>query len=115
MSQRSSALFRRLKSDAETAYVPVTAIFECIYTCQTSYRVPNNVLAPLLLEIMGFPGIVIEHGVALTSALELWQTQGPLSFADCFHLTLTRELGMTEIYTFDRKMNRYSGVERLEP
>lgn len=75
LSQRSSDLFRRLKSDAETAYVPVTAIFDCIYTCQTSYRVPNDVLAPLLLEIIDFPGIVIEHEVALTSALELWQTQ----------------------------------------
>ncbi len=40
---------------------------------------------------------------------------GPLSFADCFHLTLTKELGMTQIYTFDRKMNRFPGVERLEP
>jgi predicted nucleic acid-binding protein len=77
--------------------------------------VPNDVLAPLLAEIVGFPGIVIEHGVALTSALKLWQTQGPLSFADCFHLTLTRELGMTEIYTFDRKMDRFPSVEQLKP
>lgn len=115
LSQRSSDLFRRLKSDAETAYVPVTAIFECIYACQMSYRVPNDALAPLLLEIMDFPGIVIEHRAALVDALELWHIQGPLSFADCFHLTLTKELGMTQIYTFDRKMNRFPGVVRLEP
>ncbi len=77
---------------------------------------PDVVLAPLLAEIVGFPGIVIEHGVALTSALKLWQTQGPLSFADCFHLTLNRELGMTEIYTFDRKMDRFPSVDQaLEP
>ncbi|HYI24747.1 MAG TPA: hypothetical protein VD767_04985 [Thermomicrobiales bacterium] len=30
-------------------------------------------------------------------------------------LALTEALGMTGIYTFDRKMNRYPGVARIEP
>jgi hypothetical protein len=49
------------------------------------------------------------------SVSNLWSTQGPLSFADCFHLALTRQLGMTRIVTFDQKMDRYPGVERVEP
>jgi predicted nucleic acid-binding protein len=115
LSARSSELFHRLKSDVESAYMPVTAIFECVYACQTMFRVPNDVLADLLLEIMRFPGVVMNHLGAMVKALELWQTQGPLSFADCYHLALTKELGMTQIYTFDKKMDRYPGVERIEP
>ncbi len=115
LSARSSALFHRLKSDTESVFVPVTAIFECVYTCQLSYRVPNEVLAPLLLEIVEFPGVVVDHEPAVMDALELWRTQGPLSFADCFHLALTKHLGMAQIYTFDQKMDRYPSVERIEP
>lgn len=115
LSARSSKLFRRLKADEESAYIPVTVFFECVYTCQSAYEVPNDVLAPLLLDILDFAGVVVDQANALIKALELWRTQGPLSFADCYHLALTKELGMTQIYTFDKKMDRYPGVERIEP
>lgn len=83
--------------------------------CQSTFRVPNDVLARLLLDIVNFPGVVTDQTDALKNALELWRIQGPLSFADCYHLALTKELGMTKICSFDRKMNRYAGVTRLKP
>ena len=115
LSKRSSALLLRLKADSEKAFLPVTALFECIYTCQSELEVANATLADLLLEILSFPGVVTDKPDALINALEFWKTQGPLSFADCYHLSLTKELGLTEIYTFDKKMGRYPGVERIEP
>jgi len=115
LTGRSGDLFHRLASGTESAYLPVTAIFECTYVCQSTFQVPNDILAPLLLEIADFPGIVVDHEGALMNALELWQSQGPLSSADCYHLTLARELGMTEVYSFDKKMDRYPGVARIEP
>lgn len=115
LSRRSSALLLRLKADSEKAYLPVTAVFECIYTCQSIREVTNEALADLLLDILQFPGVVTDNLRALVNALEFWSGQGPLSFADCYHLALTKEFGMTEIYTFDKKMDRYPGVERIEP
>jgi predicted nucleic acid-binding protein len=115
LSKRSSELFLRLASGTESAYFPVTAIFECTYVCQSTFRVPNDVPARLLLYIVTFPGVVTDQTDALKNALELWRIQGPLSFADCYHLAQTKELGMTEIYTFDRKMDRFPGVTRIEP
>ncbi len=115
LSERSSSLFLRLKGDEEKAYLPTTAIFECIYVCLESTDASVELLANLLLEIIHFPGIVTDQSTALINALEFWSSQGPLSFADCYHLALTKALGMTEIYTFDKKMDRYPGVERVEP
>ena len=68
-----------------------------------------------MLELITLPGLVVEQANAVESALRFWSHQGPLSFVDCFHLALTRALGMTQIYTFDRKMDRFPGVERVEP
>lgn len=65
--------------------------------------------------ILGFNGLESDHPEACVEALRLWAEQGPLSFADCFHLALTKQLGMARIDTFDRKMGRYPGVERIEP
>jgi predicted nucleic acid-binding protein len=115
LSERSSALMLRLKADREKAYLPVTAMFECIYTCQAIRDIPNEPLADVLIEILHFPGVVTDKLDALVNALEFWRIQGPLSFADCYHLALTKELGMAQIYTFDKKMDRYPGVERIEP
>lgn len=115
LTERSSALFRRLRSGEESVHLPITVLFECVYTCQSSFEVPNDVLAPILKQIVGFPGVDVEHRQALVETLDLWTTQGPLSFADCYHLALTKDLGMTEIYTFDRKMDRFPGVDRVEP
>ncbi len=115
LSKRSSALMLRLKADSERSYIPATVVFECIYTCQSEREVTNEALADVLLEILHFPGVTTDNSRALIDALEFWRTQGPLSFADCYHLALTKDLGMTEIYTFDKKMGRYPGVERIEP
>lgn len=55
------------------------------------------------------------HKSAIKEALALWQEHSALDYADCCHLTLTKALGMSRIYTFDRKMNRYPDVERVKP
>jgi len=54
LTERSSALFRRLRSGEESVHLPITALFECVYTCQSSFEVPNDVLAPILKQIIGF-------------------------------------------------------------
>lgn len=111
----SSDLFARLRVGTEAAYLSSTVVFECIHACQTRYRVPNQALADALIEILSSRGVRSDHPEALVEALTFWRTQGPLSFADCFHLALAKQLGMAAIYSFDRKMDRYPGVSRREP
>lgn len=114
-SSRSSILFAKLQSGQTVAYLASTVIFECIYAIQHQYDVPNEPLAVALTEILTFAGLQCDHPDALFAALDFWRNQGPLSFADCFHLALANKLGMSRIYTFDQKMDRYPGVQRIDP
>jgi predicted nucleic acid-binding protein len=57
---------------------------------------------------------MVEEDVVL-DAFEVWRSQPPLDYADCYHPALTKALGMPGIYTFDRKMDRFPGVKRVEP
>ncbi len=114
-SQASHELLARLRIGSETAFVSSTVVFETIHVSQTAYGVPNHLIADTLTEVLQLVGLQSDHKRALLDALAFWRDQGPLSFPDCFHLALAKQLGMTRIYSFDRKMNRYPGVERIEP
>ncbi len=60
-------------------------------------------------------GLSTDHPTAIREALFLWERHGPLSFPDCFHLALARQLDVTQIYFFHRKTDRHPGVTRIEP
>src|SRR5665811_2532529 len=96
-------------------YVPSTVFFEVVYVLTQRAKVRVVDAADALIALLGLPGLDTDHPAALVEAMRLWRGQGPLSFADCFHLVLAKQLGMTRIYTFDQKMDRYPGVSRIEP
>lgn len=114
-SQASHEQFARLRSGSETAFVSSTVVFESVHVSRTSNGVPKPLIADTLADVLRLVGLQSDHKAALLDALAFWRDQGPLSFPDCFHLALARHLGMTRIYSFDRKMDRYPGVERIEP
>lgn len=114
-SAPSSALLARIRSGQETVYISSTAIAEVAFVCTRVYGAGNEHIAVALQEVLSSPGVRTDHPEALAAGLELWSTQGPLSFADCFHLALAKQLDIRQIYTFDKRMNQYPGVKRVEP
>lgn len=112
---RAVALFESAMHNGMELFAPSSVFAELAYLLSNTKGVPKAEAASMMLEIITLPGLVVEHDGAVESALKFWSHQGPLSFVDCYHLALTRHLGMTKICTFDRKMDRYPGVERIEP
>jgi hypothetical protein len=82
---------------------------------EKGYRVPRPAAYPPLRDLVSIPSIEFGWRDANLEALGFWKDHSPLSFADCFHLVLAKQLGMECIYTFDKKMDRFPGVERVEP
>ena len=114
-SPASSNLFRNVRLGEIDVYCPSTAILECTYILSRTFGAPRDEIAPLLGDIISISGVHCEHKPALLKSLVFWQRNPPLDFADCYHLALARELGITQVYTFHKKMDRYPGVERIEP
>lgn len=96
-------------------FVPASVFVELAHLLHRRRSVPRPRVAAALSGITRLQGLNIPERNAITAALDFWQSTGGLAFVDCYHLALTKELGMTQIYTFDRKMDRYPGVERIEP
>lgn len=96
-------------------FVPTSVFVELAHLLHRRRSIPRPRVAAALCGVLRLQGLEIPGRDPIAEALEFWQSTGGLSFVDCYHLALTKELGMTEIYTFDRKMDRYPGVERIEP
>lgn len=114
-SARVAQLFQSASSAAVDLFIPATVFVELAHLLHRRLSIPRSRVAGTLLDVIRIRGIHVENREAVSSALEFWSSTGGLSFPDSYHLALTRELGMTEIHTFDRKMDRFLGVTRIEP
>ncbi len=113
-SPRATALFRAIRLGEVEVYCPSTVVFETIHILHRSMDIPRAAIAQTLSDLVASPGLRLGDGDAVHRALAFWVEQPALDFADCYLLALTRELGMSKIYTFDKKMDRYPGIERVE-
>lgn len=114
-SPASTALIRDIELGRIEVYYPSTAVLESIYVLRNQFGGNRTSIAEVLSGFLAFPNVKCEYKAALISSLDFWQSNSGLDFADCYHLALTKELGMSQIYSFDKKMNRFPGVERIEP
>jgi len=114
-SPRSMEFLEQLADGLRTATCANTVIFEAAYILRVTFGRSRAEVAHSLKPIIQIKALHFDHRQAILDALEFWADQGPLSFADCYHLALTRVLGLDAIYTFDKKMDRYPGVARVEP
>lgn len=112
---RCTRLFERAVAGEVTLFIPTTVVAEITWLLIRQRGVPKNDVADALIGLFQAHGVVLENSRAVINALRFLKATGGLSYVDCYHLALARELGMTQIYSFDKKMDRYSGVERIEP
>lgn len=114
-SARASRLIEEIARGTVQVYISETVVFETVFTLSTFYRIPRAEISAQVRRLLRMPGIILRDKAIIVDALHFWESQGPLSFADCYHLALTAALGLDEIYSFDMKMGRYPGVMRVEP
>jgi predicted nucleic acid-binding protein len=114
-SPRCTALMEHIEAGDVEAVTAVTAVDETLRVLTNAFGHSRVDSARTMSILLSQPEFEIDHRRAVLNAMDFWVDQSPLSFVDCYHLALTEELGVTEIYTFDKKMDRYPGVERIEP
>ena len=114
-SPRASALLRAVRAGDVRIFCPATVIFETIHVLHGRVKIPRADVSRALANLIALPNFIMEQEAIVTAALEFWVAQSPLAYADCYHLALTKALGMSGIYTFDQKMDRYPGIARVEP
>lgn len=114
-SPRATALITAIEQGTRTVRLADTVVFETVFTLQSYYRVPRTVIKDGMLAVLDLPGVVLPRKRAFQEVFDLYVAQAGLSFADCYHLVLAKQLTSGTIISFDRKQGRIPGINRIEP
>jgi predicted nucleic acid-binding protein len=114
-SPRATAAIVAIERGERVVRLVDTVVFETVFTLQKTYGVPRTAIRDALRPIIDLPGIVLPGKRMYARVFDLWTGEPGLSFADCYHLCLAKQLNIPAIMTFDRKLSRVLGVERIEP
>ncbi|HKG25220.1 MAG TPA: PIN domain-containing protein [Thermomicrobiales bacterium] len=114
-SPRATALIVATEQGHRAVRLADTVVFEAAFTLEKTYGVPRSEIRDALVPILDLAGIVLPGKRLFTDVFDLYVREAGLSFADCYHATLAKHLELRRILSFDRKMGRIPGVERIEP
>ena len=114
-SPRSTALFVAIEHGERAVRLADTVVFEAAFTLEKTYGVTRAEIRDALQPILELPNILLPGKRLYSAVFDLYLRESALSFADCYHLCFTRQLGLAAILSFDQKLNRLPGVTRFEP
>lgn len=98
---------------AEGAWVSSVALAEAIWVLGTVYGRNPKEQARTVEMLLAHGRIVLQDAEAVEIALEFFHAHPSLGFSDCLLVALARQAGHTPMGTFDRKLSKLPGAERL--
>ena len=113
-SPRATAFLQRVENGEIQAHIADTVVFECVFTLERFYKQPKDKIRDALLPLVELPGIVLPGKRRYRRVFDIYIDQN-LSFADAYHAVLAQHLGVDEIVSFDRGLDRVPGIKRREP
>lgn len=98
---------------AEGAWVSSVALAEAIWVLGTVYGRNPKEQAKVVEMLLSHGRIVLQDAEAVENALALFHAYPSLGFSDCLLVALARQAGHTPMGTFDRKLSKLPGAERI--
>jgi predicted nucleic-acid-binding protein len=113
-AERCQALFARLQAGEEQVYLPEVALSDVVWTLQSFYHWPRERIARFAHDVLSVAGIRMARQSMIRHALHIY-VEHRIDFSDALIAAEMIEEDYTEIYSFDRDLDRVANVERVEP
>jgi predicted nucleic acid-binding protein len=111
---RCKALFARLETGEEVAYIPEVAVSEVVWTLRSFYKWPPQRIRRFVGQVVALKGVWLQERGKLLQALALFAEKN-IDFSDALIAAEMLTRGYTEIYSYDRHFDKLAEVERVEP
>jgi len=86
---------------------------EIVYVLESVYGQPRAQIASTMRSVLAFRAIAVVDHDLLLRALELYET-ARLDFAEAYLVAFAELSGIETIASFDRRLDRIDGIERVE-
>ena len=95
------------------AWVSILALAETTWVLAGPHGVHAPELAASLQLLLDHKNLTIQDSDAVEAALRLFRLKPSLGFPDCLMLELARKAGYLPLGTFDRKLSKMDGTQKL--
>jgi len=95
------------------AWVSILALAEVVWVLGTVHALDPADLATAVEILLDHKDLALQDSDAVAAALELFRKRPALGFSDCLMLEIARKAGHLPLGTFDRRLGRVAGAERL--
>ncbi len=95
------------------AWVSVLALAETVWVLDSIYEVSLDVQVRSVEMLLKHRSLVIQDAETVSAALEVFRSKPALGFSDCLILQMARKAGHVPLGTFDRKLGRTEGAQKL--
>lgn len=102
---------RDLVENAEKVYLSQIVQIECTWVLAKVYKIDNATLLAVLEHLLINSAFILQRPENFKTAIDLFRL-GHADFADCLILTESSCLD-TVLYTFDKRLGRYSNTRLL--
>lgn len=98
---------------ANGAWVSLLALTEAIWVLAAVYKRNAKGLATAIEMLLHHEHLVLQDSDAVAAALDLFRSRPSLGFSDCLMLQVAQKTGHLPLGTFDRRLGKVEGVEKL--
>jgi predicted nucleic-acid-binding protein len=95
------------------AWVSLLALVEAIWVLDTVYQLNPSQLATAIEMLLNHKSLTVQDPDVAASALTLFRSKPTLGFSDCLLLELARRAGHLPLGTFDGRLGRLEGAQKL--
>jgi predicted nucleic-acid-binding protein len=95
------------------AWVSILAMAETIWVLRNYFDRTPAELSNIIERLLGHRYLVLQDSDAVAAALELFRAQPAVGFSDCLMLALARKAGHLPLGTFDRRLAKFPGAQKL--
>ncbi len=95
------------------AWVSVLALAEAIWVLAALYDRNAVDLAIAVDMLLNHKHLVVQDSDLVATALDLFRSHPALGFSDCLLLEMARKAGHLPLGTFDHRLGRVEGAQRL--
>jgi predicted nucleic acid-binding protein len=112
LAEQAKLIIQAIRDGRIVAYLDPVILDEAVFTMKSFYHVPLDSIASRLLAILALDGIIVPDKDRYIDALTLLASG--VHFGDACACAMARRQCGGRLLSFDRKLSRVPGVERLE-
>lgn len=113
-SRRATAYISRIERGEMRVRIADSVVFEAVFMLSGLYRRSKTEIRDALLPLIDLPDIVLPGKGRFREVFDLYVDLN-LSIVDAYHAVLMKYLGLREVLSFDRGLDRVTGIQRIEP